>query len=166
MLHKAQPHTWASLHGGAREHAGFRILLANIGQQFSLHVVPLNISNGKLFAVLAMMDDGVVLKSGLNVLNWLSLLRCSANQLSLIRDLGCSRRNQNVLRDSLRQIKGEGERQRQYGKLLGDQLIGQSAVICGLREQIGQAGQHKLTVLIQGNGEWQRGSRAIGTSMF
>ncbi|MGL5176731.1 MAG: sigma-54 interaction domain-containing protein, partial [Aeromonas veronii] len=66
------------------------------------------------------------------------------------RDLGRSRRDQNVLRDSLRQIKGEGERQRQHEKLLGDQLVGQSAVIRGLREQIAQAGQHKLTVLIQG----------------
>lgn len=151
VLHKAQPHTWASLHGGARiEHAGFRILLANIGQQCGLHVVPLNDGNGKLFAVLAMMDDGVVLQEWAERIELAQFTQVFCNQLSLIRDLGCSRRNQNVLRDSLRQIKGEGERQRQYGKLLGDQLIGQSAVICGLREQISQAGQHKLTVLIQG----------------
>uniref|UniRef100_UPI00051CA41B sigma-54 interaction domain-containing protein n=1 Tax=Aeromonas finlandensis TaxID=1543375 RepID=UPI00051CA41B len=79
-----------------------------------------------------------------------SLAQVFCNQLTLIRDLGRSRRDQNVLRDSLRQIKGEGERQRQHEKLLGEQLVGQSAVIRGLREQIAQAGQHKLTVLIQG----------------
>lgn len=132
-----------------------------------LHVVPLNDGNGKLFAVLAMMDDGVVLQEWAERIELAQFTQVFCNQLSLIRDLGCSRRNQNVLRDSLRQIKGEGERQHQYGKLLGDQLIGQSAVICGLREQISQAGQHKLTVLIQGEtGSGKRGSRAIGTSMF
>ncbi|MEG3028759.1 MAG: sigma-54 dependent transcriptional regulator, partial [Aeromonas sp.] len=69
---------------------------------------------------------------------------------TLIRDLGRSRRDQSVLRDSLRQIKGEGQVKKQHEKLLADQLVGQSAAICGLREQVHQAAQHKLTVLIQG----------------
>ena len=151
MLHKAQSRTWDSLHGGARiEHAGFRALLANLGQQCGLHAFPLNDGNGKPFAVLAMMDSGDVLQEWAARPELASLAQVFCNQLTLIRDLGRSRRDQNVLRDSLRQIKGEGERQRQHEKLLGDQLVGQSAVIRGLREQIAQAGQHKLTVLIQG----------------
>ncbi|MFM5708994.1 MAG: sigma-54 interaction domain-containing protein [Aeromonas veronii] len=151
VLHKAQSRTWDSLHGGARiEHAGFRALLANLGQQCGLHAFPLNDGNGKPFAVLAMMDSGDVLQEWAARPELASLAQVFCNQLTLIRDLGRSRRDQNVLRDSLRQIKGEGERQRQHEKLLGDQLVGQSAVIRGLREQIAQAGQHKLTVLIQG----------------
>ncbi|WP_421221385.1 sigma-54 interaction domain-containing protein [Aeromonas sp. 602293] len=151
VLHKAQSRTWDSLHGGARiEHAGFRSLLANLGQQCGLHAFPLNDGNGKPFAVLAMMDSGDVLQEWAARPELASLAQVFCNQLTLIRDLGRSRRDQNVLRDSLRQIKGEGERQRQHEKLLGDQLVGQSAVIRGLREQIAQAGQHKLTVLIQG----------------
>lgn len=151
VLHKAQSRTWDSLHGGARiEHAGFRALLANLGQQCGLHAFPLNDGNGKPFAVLAMMDCGDVLQEWAVRPELASLAQVFCNQLTLIRDLGRSRRDQNVLRDSLRQIKGEGERQRQHEKLLGDQLVGQSAVIRGLREQIAQAGQHKLTVLIQG----------------
>ncbi|MFM5363190.1 sigma-54 interaction domain-containing protein [Aeromonas veronii] len=149
VLHKAQSRTWDSLHGGARiEHAGFRALLANLGQQCGLHAFPLNDGNGKPFAVLAMMDSGDVLQEWAARPELASLAQVFCNQLTLIRDLGRSRRDQNVLRDSLRQIKGE--RQRQHEKLLGDQLVGQSAVIRGLREQIAQAGQHKLTVLIQG----------------
>ncbi|KAE9626013.1 sigma-54 interaction domain-containing protein [Aeromonas veronii] len=151
VLHKAQSRTWDSLHGGARiEHAGFRELLANLGQPCGLHAFPLNDGNGKPFAVLAMMDSGDVLQEWAARPELASLAQVFCNQLTLIRDLGRSRRDQNVLRDSLRQIKGEGERQRQHEKLLGDQLVGQSAVIRGLREQIAQAGQHKLTVLIQG----------------
>ncbi|MFM5424995.1 sigma-54 interaction domain-containing protein [Aeromonas veronii] len=151
VLHKAQSRTWDSLHGGARiEHAGFRALLANLGQQCGLHAFPLNDGNGKPFAVLAMMDSGDVLQEWAARPELASLAQVFCNQLTLIRDLGRSRRDQNVLRNSLRQIKGEGERQRQHEKLLGDQLVGQSAVIRGLREQIAQAGQHKLTVLIQG----------------
>ncbi|WP_421352550.1 sigma-54 interaction domain-containing protein [Aeromonas sp. 604443] len=151
VLHKAQSRTWDSLHGGARiEHAGFRSLLANLGQPCGLHAFPLNDGNGKPFAVLAMMDSGDVLQEWAARPELASLAQVFCNQLTLIRDLGRSRRDQNVLRDSLRQIKGEGERQRQHEKLLGDQLVGQSAVIRGLREQIAQAGQHKLTVLIQG----------------
>ncbi|MCF3098690.1 sigma-54-dependent Fis family transcriptional regulator [Aeromonas australiensis] len=151
VLHKAQSRTWDSLHGGARiEHAEFRALLANLGQQFGLHAFPLNDGNGKPFAVLAMMDSGDVLQEWAARPELASLAQVFCNQLTLIRDLGRSRRDQNVLRDSLRQIKGEGERQRQHERLLGEQLVGQSAVIRGLREQIAQAGQHKLTVLIQG----------------
>ncbi|MGL5589709.1 MAG: sigma-54 interaction domain-containing protein, partial [Aeromonas veronii] len=127
-----------------------RALLANLGQQCGLHAFPLNDGNGKPFAVLAMMDSGDVLREWAARPELASLAQVFCNQLTLIRDLGRSRRDQNVLRDSLRQIKGEGERQRQHEKLLGDQLVGQSAVIRGLREQIAQAGQHKLTVLIQG----------------
>jgi sigma-54-specific transcriptional regulator len=151
VLHKAQSRTWDSLHGGARiEHTAFRSLLANLGQQCGLHAFPLSDGNGKPFAVLAMMDGGDVLQewAGRPELAQLSQVFC--NQLTLIRELGRSRRDQGVLRDSLRQMKGEGERQRQHEKLLGDQLIGQSAVIRGLREQIAQARQHKLSVLIQG----------------
>ncbi|WP_323923620.1 sigma-54-dependent transcriptional regulator VasH [Aeromonas caviae] len=151
VLHKAQSRTWDSLYGGARiEHAGFRALLANLGQQCGLHAYPLLDGNGKPFAVLALMDEGEVLRAWADGPELAQLSQVFCNQLTLIRDLGRSRRDQGVLRDSLRQIKGEGERLRQYEKLLGDQLVGQSAVIRGLREQISQAGQHKLTVLIQG----------------
>ncbi|HDX8459372.1 TPA: sigma 54-interacting transcriptional regulator, partial [Aeromonas dhakensis] len=106
--------------------------------------------NGKPFAVLALMDEGEVLRAWADGPELAQLSQVFCNQLTLIRDLGRSRRDQGVLRDSLRQMKGEGERLRQHEKLLGDQLVGQSAVIRGLREQINQAGQHKLTVLIQG----------------
>ncbi len=151
VLHKAQSRTWDSLYGGARiEHAGFRALLANLGQQCGLHAYPLLDGNGKPFAVLALMDEGEVLRAWVDGPELAQLSQVFCNQLTLIRDLGRSRRDQGVLRDSLRQIKGEGERLRQHEKLLGDQLVGQSAVIRGLREQISQAGQHKLTVLIQG----------------
>lgn len=151
VLHKAQSRTWDSLYGGARiEHAGFRTLLANLGQQCGLHAFPLKDANGKPFAVLAMMDDGDVLQQWAERTELAQLSQVFCNQLTLIRDLGRSRRDQTVLRDSLRQMKGEGERLRQHEKLLGDQLVGQSAVIRGLREQISQAGRHKLTVLIQG----------------
>ncbi|CAM3928351.1 sigma-54 interaction domain-containing protein [Aeromonas bestiarum] len=151
VLHKAQSRTWDSLHGGARiEHAAFRTLLANLGQQCGLHAFPLNDGNGKPFAVLAMMDSGDVLQEWTQRPELALLSQVFCNQLTLIRDLGRSRRDQGMLRDSLRQMKGEGERLRQHEKLLGDQLIGQSAVIRGLREQISLAGQHKLTVLIQG----------------
>ncbi|MGL4796115.1 MAG: sigma-54 interaction domain-containing protein, partial [Aeromonas jandaei] len=151
VLHKAQSRTWDSLYGGARiEHAGFRALLANLGQQCGLHAFPLMDGKGKPFAVLALLDRGEVLQEWAEGPELASLAQVFCNQLTLIRDLGRSRRDQSVLRDSLRQIKGEEDRLRQHETLLGEQLIGQSAVICGLREQIAQAGRHKLTVLIQG----------------
>jgi Transcriptional regulator containing PAS, AAA-type ATPase, and DNA-binding domains len=151
VLHKAQPRTWISLHGGARiEHSGLRTQLAKLGQQCGLHAFPLKDCDGKVLAVLAMMDKGDVLQGWVDGPELAQFTQLFCNQLSLIRELGCSRREQSVLRNSLHKIKGEGELLRQKGKLLADQLIGQSAAICGLREQVNQAGQHKLTVLIQG----------------
>ncbi|MFC5708017.1 sigma-54 interaction domain-containing protein [Aeromonas eucrenophila] len=151
VLHKAQSRTWDSLHGGARiEHKEFRGLLSNLGQQCGLHAFPLLDGNGKPFAVLAMMDSAEQLQEWTDGPELAQLSQVFCNQLTLIRDLGRSRRDQSVLRDSLRQIKGEGQVKRQHEKLLADQLVGQSAVICGLREQVHQAAQHKLTVLIQG----------------
>lgn len=151
VLHKAQSRTWDSLHGGARiEHKEFRALLSNLGQQCGLHTFPLLDGNGKPFAVLAMMDSAEQLQEWSDGPELTQLSQVFCNQLTLIRDLGRSRRDQSVLRDSLRQIKGENQVKKQHEKLLVDQLIGQSAVICGLREQVHQAAQHKLTVLIQG----------------
>ncbi|MCH7369628.1 sigma-54 dependent transcriptional regulator [Aeromonas sp. MR16] len=151
VLHKAQPRTWDSLHGGARiEHKEFRALLSNLGQQCGLHAFPLLDGGGKPFAVLAMMDCAEQLQEWTLGPELAQLSQVFCNQLTLIRDLGRSRRDQSVLRDSLRQIKGEGQVKKQHEKLLADQLVGQSAVICGLREQVHQAAQHKLTVLIQG----------------
>ncbi|WP_349922429.1 sigma-54 interaction domain-containing protein [Aeromonas veronii] len=151
VLHKAQSRTWDSLHGGARiEHKEFRALLSNLGQQCGLHAFPLLDGNGKPFAVLAMMDSAEQLQGWTDGPELAQLSQVFCNQLTLIRDLGRSRRDQSVLRDSLRQIKGEDQVKKQHEKLLADQLVGQSAVICGLREQVHQAAQHKLTVLIQG----------------
>lgn len=151
VLHKAQPRTWDSLHGGARiEHKEFRVLLSNLGQQCGLHAFPLLDGNGKPFAVLAMMDSAEQLQEWTDGPELAQLSQVFCNQLTLIRDLGRSRRDQSVLRDSLRQIKGEGQVKKQHEKLLSEHLVGQSAVICGLREQVHQAAQHKLTVLIQG----------------
>ncbi|MGL5813258.1 MAG: sigma-54 interaction domain-containing protein [Aeromonas sp.] len=151
VLHKAQSRTWDSLHGGARiEHKEFRALLSNLGQQCGLHAFPLLDGNGKPFAVLAMMDSAEQLQEWTDGPELAQLSQVFCNQLTLIRDLGRSRRDQSVLRDSLRQIKGEDQVKKQHEKLLADQLVGQSAVICGLREQVHQAAQHKLTVLIQG----------------
>lgn len=151
VLNKAQSCIWHSLNGGVRvEHAAFRMLLAKLGQQCGLHALPLQDRNGKVLAVLAMMDEGEVLQGWVEGPDLTQFTQLFCNQLSLIRELGSSRREQNVLRNSLHKIKGDGDLQRQKGKLLADQLIGQSAAICGLREQVSQAGQHKLTVLIQG----------------
>ncbi|MGL4925211.1 MAG: sigma 54-interacting transcriptional regulator [Aeromonas veronii] len=151
VLHNAQSRTWDSLHGGARiEHAAFRALLADLGQQGGLHALPLNDSHGKSLAVLALMDEGDVLREWAARPELTQLCGIFCNQLTRLRELGRSRREEAILRDSLRQMKGEGERQRLHEKLLGEQLVGQSAVICGLREQINQAGRHKLSVLIQG----------------
>ncbi|MGY3901896.1 sigma-54 interaction domain-containing protein [Aeromonas lusitana] len=151
VLHKAQSRTWDSLHGGARiEHKEFRALLSNLGQQCGLHAFPLLDGNGKPFAVLAMMDSAEQLQEWTDGPELAQLSQVFCNQLTLIRELGRSRRDQSVLRDSLRQIKGEGQVKKQHEKLLADKLIGQSAAICGLREQVHQAAQHKLTVLIQG----------------
>ncbi|MGY4028079.1 sigma-54 interaction domain-containing protein [Aeromonas rivuli] len=151
VLHKAQSRTWDSLYGGARiEHKGFRQLLTTLGQGTGLHAMPLVDSQGKPFAVLALLDEGTRLQawSAEPCLTALAQLFC--NQLTLIRELGRSRRDQSVLRDSLRLIKGEGQRQRQHEQLLDERLVGQSAAIRGLRQQIHQGGQHRLTVLIQG----------------
>ena len=101
VLHKAQSRTWDSLHGGARiEHAGFRALLGNLGQHCGLHALPLLDGNGKPFAVLAMMDEGAVLQGWAESPELAQLSQVFCNQLTLIRDLGRSRRDQSVLRDS------------------------------------------------------------------
>ena len=151
VLHQAKSRTWDFLHGGARiENADLRAQLAKLGQQCGLHAFPLNDSNGKVLAVLAMMDEGNVLRGWLDGADLGKFTQIFCNQLTLIRELGSRRLEQNVLRNSLLKIKGEGELLRQKGQLLSDQLIGHSAAICGLREQVSQAGQHRLTVLIQG----------------
>ncbi|PJG59927.1 sigma-54 interaction domain-containing protein [Aeromonas cavernicola] len=151
VLQRAEPCTWDSLHGGARiEHAEFRTLFSKLGQRCGLHALPLTDSSGKALAVLALLDNGATLTDWAQGAELTQLAQVFCNQLTLIRDLGRVRRDQSVLRDSLRQIKGEGERLRQHEKRLTEQLVGQSAVIRGLREQISQAGRHKLSVLIQG----------------
>jgi sigma-54-specific transcriptional regulator len=95
VLHKAQSRTWDSLYGGARiEHAGFRALLANLGQQCGLHAYPLLDGNGKPFAVLALMDEGEVLRAWADGPELAQLSQVFCNQLTLIRDLGRSRRDQ------------------------------------------------------------------------
>ncbi len=151
VLNKAQSCIWHSLNGGVRvEHAAFRMLLAKLGQQCGLHALPLQDSNGKVLAVLAMMDEGEKLQGWAEGSELAQFTQLFCNQLSLIRELACRHREQKVLRNSLLKIKGEDEWLRQKGKLLAEQLIGHSAAICGLREQVSRAGQHKLTVLIQG----------------
>ncbi|MFP1952197.1 sigma-54-dependent Fis family transcriptional regulator [Lonsdalea quercina] len=151
VLHKNQVRTWDSLYGGARvEHAAFRGLLAEAGAQCGLHALPVNGENGKSVGVLALFDSGVRLREW-HEQNELPLLaRIFTHQLTLLRDLGRSRREQTVLRDSLRQIKGKDAQLRQQEQLLEASLIGQSAAIRRLHQQIGQAAQHHLAVLIQG----------------
>lgn len=151
VLHKGQARSWDSLYGGARiEHPHFRTMLANFCQHCGLHAVPLQGQDGKTVAVLALFDIAPQLQRWSEGDELGLLTRVFAGQLDLIRDLGRSRRGESALRDSLRQIKGEGELRRQQDALLASQFIGQSGAVRRLREQIGQAAGHRLSVLIQG----------------
>ena len=151
VLHKGQARTWDSLYGGARvEHAGFRSMLGGAGQHCGMFCLPLKDGEGKLLAVLALFDEAARLEQWEQDESLTLLSALFIRQLGLIRELGQSRRGESALRDSLRQLKGEGEQRRQLDLRLEQSLIGQSAQVRRLREQVSQAAGHRLSVLIQG----------------
>ena len=151
VLHELRSRTWDSLHGGARiDHAGFRSLLAELGQECGLHAMPLLAVDGRPLAVLALLDQGPTLQAWQESTELAALARIFCNQLGLIRELGQSRRERSVLRDSLRQRQDEEQVACQHERLVTEQLVGQSAAILQLRQQIRQAASHRLSVLTLG----------------
>ncbi|MCV9878090.1 sigma-54 interaction domain-containing protein [Brenneria izbisi] len=150
VLHKNQARTWDSLYGGARiEHREFRQILA-AGNACGLHALPLLSDSGKPLAVLALLDTPDRLRQLHQGGNGPRLAQVFCRQLTLLRALGRSQREQSALRDSLRQIKDEDEHRREREKRVEETLIGQSAVVKALHQQIYQAASHRLAVLIQG----------------
>ena len=151
VLQKLQPWTWDSLLGGARiEHSGFRAVLAELGQECGLHARPLLASDGRPVAVLALLDQAQRLHAWQESTELTSLAQIFCNQLGLIRELGQSRRDRSVLQDSLRQRQDEEVMACQHEQLLSTQLVGESAAIVQLRQQIRQAASHRLSVLTLG----------------
>ncbi|MGL5008030.1 MAG: sigma-54 interaction domain-containing protein [Plesiomonas sp.] len=146
-----QVRTWDSLHSGVRiGHTGLRSMLAEAGARCGMHCLPLHGQNAKPVAVLALFDTAQHL-SGWQEQGKLALLaQVFTGQLTLLRDLGQSRRGVSDLQDSLRLIRGENKQRRQQDACLNDALIGQSRAIHQLREQIAQAAGHRLNVMIQG----------------
>ena len=143
--------TWESLHGGARiGPSGLRRMLAQAGTDSGIHCLPLHSHDGKPVAVLALLDTADCLKQW-QAQDALALLtQIFTGQLTLIRDLGRSRRGVSDLQDSIRVMRGEGEQRRRQDERLKETLIGESRAIRQLREQIAKAAAHRLNVLIQG----------------
>ncbi|MFL1908971.1 sigma-54 interaction domain-containing protein [Plesiomonas shigelloides] len=143
--------TWESLHGGARiGPSGLRHMLAQAGTDSGIHCLPLHSHDGKPVAVLALLDTADCLKQW-QAQDALALLtQIFTGQLTLIRDLGRSRRGVSDLQDSIRVMRGEGEQRRRQDERLKETLIGESRAIRQLREQIAKAAAHRLNVLIQG----------------
>ncbi|MFC3395159.1 sigma-54 interaction domain-containing protein [Brenneria rubrifaciens] len=151
VLHKNQVRTWDSLYGGARiEHRAFRQMLAEAGTACGLHALPLLSDSGKPLAVLALLDMPDRLRELHRSGDCGRLVQVFCRQLTLLDELGRVQREQTALRKSLRQMKDEGQQQRHREKRVEETLIGQSAVVRELRQQIFQAASHRLSVLIQG----------------
>ncbi|MEH2922784.1 sigma-54 interaction domain-containing protein [Samsonia erythrinae] len=151
VLHKNQIRTWDSLYGGARiEHREFRQMLLAAGTDCGLHALPLLSEHGKPLAVLALLDTPARLKTLHQQGECEQLAQVFCRQLMLLRELMSTRREQIALRHSLRQIKDEGQSRREQEKRVEATLVGQSAVIKALHQQIYQAASHRLSVLIQG----------------
>lgn len=150
-LHKNQARTWDSLYGGARiEHREFRQILFSAGSSCGLHAQPLLSDSGKPLAVLALLDTPERLQALHRSGNCGRLGLVFCRQLALLRELVFTQREQMALRHSLRQIKDEGAHRREREKRVENTLIGQSAVVKELHQQIYQAANHRLSVLIQG----------------
>ncbi|MEE3652919.1 MULTISPECIES: sigma-54 interaction domain-containing protein [unclassified Brenneria] len=150
-LHKNQVRTWDSLYGGARiEHREFRQILVAAGIACGLHALPLLSDSGKPLAVLALLDTPDRLRQVHQNGNCARLAQIFCRQLMLLRELGRIQREQTALRHSLRQIKDEGQHRREREKRVEETLIGRSAAIKALHQQIYQAAGHRLSVLIQG----------------
>ncbi|TKY81353.1 sigma-54 dependent transcriptional regulator [Pectobacterium polonicum] len=151
VLHKNQARTWDSLYGGARiEHREFRQMLASVGTNCGLHALPLLSDSGKPLAVLALLDTPTHLQTLHQRGECERLAQVFCRQLMLLRELAHTRREQVALRDSLRQIKDEGQSRREQEKRVEATLIGRSVAIKELHQQIYQAAKHRLSVLIQG----------------
>lgn len=150
-LHKNQARTWDSLYGGARiEHREFQQMLISVGTTCGLHALPLLSDSGKPLAVLALLDTPTRLQTLHQRGECAQLTQVFCRQLILLRELAHTRREQVALRDSLRQIKDEGQSRREQEKQVETTLVGQSVVIKALHQQIYQAAKHRLSVLIQG----------------
>ncbi|RKO82483.1 AAA family ATPase [Pectobacterium parmentieri] len=150
-LHKNQARTWDSLYGGARiEHREFQQMLISVGASCGLHALPLLSDGGKPLAVLALLDTPARLQTLHQQGECEQLTQVFCRQLMLLRELAHTRREQVALRDSLRQIKDEGQSRREQEKWVETTLVGQSAVMKALHQQIYQAAKHRLSVLIQG----------------
>ncbi|MEI7369416.1 sigma-54 dependent transcriptional regulator [Pectobacterium sp. 1950-15] len=150
-LHKNQARTWDSLYGGARiEHREFQQMLISVGTTCGLHALPLLSDSGKPLAVLALLDTPTRLQTLNQQGACERLAQVFCRQLILLRELAHTRREQVALRDSLRQIKDEGQSRREQEKRVETTLVGQSTVIKALHQQIYQAAKHRLAVLIQG----------------
>lgn len=151
VLHKNQVRTWDSLYGGARiEHHDFRQMLCTVGTACGLHALPLLAENGKPLAVLALLDTSERLFALHHSGEGVRLGQVFCRQLTLLRQLAITQRQQTALRDSLRQIKDEDEHRRDREKQVEATLIGQSAATKALHTQIYQAAHHRLSVLILG----------------
>ncbi|MGL4204808.1 MAG: sigma-54 interaction domain-containing protein [Aeromonadaceae bacterium] len=151
VLQKLQPWSWDSLLGGARiAHPGFRALLAELGQACGLHARPLLATDGRPVAVLALLDKAQRLQTWQASEELTSLIQIFCNQLGLMRELGQSRRERSVLQDSLRQRQDKEALTCQHQRLLVEQLVGESAAIVQLRQQIHEAASHRLSVLTLG----------------
>ncbi|MEH0833032.1 sigma-54 dependent transcriptional regulator [Pectobacterium cacticida] len=151
VLHKNQARIWDSLNGGARiEHREFRQILIAAGTYCGLYALPLRSDGGKPLAVLALLDTPLRLHTLHQRGECERLAQVFCRQLMLLRELAHTRREQAALRDSLRQIKDEGQSRHAQEKHVQTTLVGQSVVIKALHQQIYQAAKHRLSVLILG----------------
>ncbi|AIQ99824.1 AAA family ATPase [Pluralibacter gergoviae] len=147
VIHKNQQRIWNSLLGGARiDHEDFHNLLSGAGADYGLYAMPVKDAQGKSSGVLGILDNAAHFKKWQES-NELNLLcRVYEQQLARVR----SQRDHTVLRQSLRQIAGENARRQLKKNLLAAQLVGASAVIQTLRDQIAKEAEHCLSVMILG----------------
>lgn len=151
VLHKNQRRLWDTLHGGARiENAAFRDLLLAIGVGHGLFALPVRDEQRKVLGVLVLFGPAEALRQWCDEEALALLTRVYVLQLTRVRAMRHNLRESSALRASLRQMTGESEQRRYQTQLLESQLIGQSAAMRRLRQQITHLAGHTLSVLIQG----------------
>lgn len=147
VMHENQQRIWNSLLGGARiDHEDFRDLLSCSGSDVGLYAMPVQDAQGKPVGVLGVFDNAAQFKKW-QASNELNLLcRLYEQHLARVRSL----RDHSALRASLRQIAGESALRQHKESLLVAQLVGSTAQMQRLRDQITQEADHCLSVMILG----------------
>lgn len=149
VLHQGKSLIRETLYGGARvEHAAFKTMLSQmaLGCGMTCDVVPG--AQGKPLAVLVMFDVAHQLRAWQRTGSMAVLANLFGQQLGLLLELARFRQGDHALRDSLHHLT-DALSQCQVQRLQ-EELIGTSAAMCRLREQILRAATHRLSVLIQG----------------